>query len=96
MTSAKLAAGALGASLIASGVRNLQARTLMNPAVSRWLADMPDANTSRQMAEHLARLGTIIARNPDLAEELQPVKDKLQKTVGLMPPDRQLTTEATR
>jgi hypothetical protein len=76
-----MAAAAVGGTALAgSAVRQaLSARALMNPRVSRWLAEAANVNTPTQAQQAVRRLGVIAAREPQLAVELNPVQQYLQK-----------------
>jgi hypothetical protein len=73
-----VAAGAMGAS---AARKVLSARAMVNPRVSRWLADTANVQTRQQAAAAVRRLGSIIAREPALAHELQPIYDSLTSRV---------------
>lgn len=73
-----VAAGAMGAS---AARKVLSARAMVNPRVSRWLADTVNVQTRQQAAAAVRRLGSIIAREPALAHELQPIYDSLTSRV---------------
>lgn len=75
---AGVAVGAMGAS---AARRVLSARAMVNPRVSRWLAQSADASTPQQAQEAIRRLGLIISREPALANELQPIYDMLNQRV---------------
>lgn len=63
-----------GAAMGGSAARRiLSARAMVNPRVSRWLAEGADVSTKRQAEEATRKLGVIIAREPALAHELQPI-----------------------
>jgi hypothetical protein len=73
-TTAMVAAGAAGTAMAAqAGRRALSARALMSPRVSNWLAQTANVNTPAQAQNALRRLGTVIAREPELSVELTPV-----------------------
>jgi hypothetical protein len=61
--------------------RGLSARTLMSPRVSRWLAETANVNTARQAQDQVRRLGTIMAREPALTAELQPLQKWLNEVI---------------
>jgi hypothetical protein len=66
--------GVAGAAMGASAARRvLSARAMVNPRVSRWLAESVSATTPAQAKEATRKLGVIIAREPALAHELQPI-----------------------
>lgn len=77
---------AAGAAMLSrAGLRALSARSLMSPRVSRWLAETADVNTPAQAQIAYRRLGTIIAREPTLASELQPLHRWLTEAVNPAP-----------
>ena len=51
---------------------------MVNPRVSRWLAESADASTPAQAKEAIRKLGVIIAREPAIAHELRPIYDMLE------------------
>lgn len=69
------------AMLARAGMRALSARSLMSPRVANWLAQTADVNTPAQAQQAVRRLGTVIAREPALANELQPIQAWLQQAV---------------
>jgi hypothetical protein len=71
-----VAGTAMGAS---AARRLLSARAMVNPRVSRWLAEAADISTERQAKEATRKLGVIIAREPAIAHELKPVYEALQQ-----------------
>jgi hypothetical protein len=74
---------AAGGAMMASAARRvLSARAMVNPRVSRWLAEAADVATERQAKEATRKLGVIIAREPALANELQPVYQALQQRLS--------------
>jgi hypothetical protein len=77
-----IAAGATAAG-VAGGVRALSARALMSPRVTRWLYSAANVNTPRQAQIAVQRLGTVIAREPALASELQPLQRALNDRLSL-------------
>jgi hypothetical protein len=62
--------------------RVLSARAMVNPRVSRWLAEAADVSTRAQAVEMQRRLGVIIAREPALANELQGVYHALEQRLN--------------
>ena len=74
--------GAMAAGAIRKG---LSAKALMNPRVSRWMADAADVSSPQQAKELTNRLGGIIAREPAVAHELQPFYDLLEQAIGRTP-----------
>lgn len=72
---AVVAGGAMGAS---AARRVLSARAMVNPRVSRWLAESADASTPAQAKEAARKLGVIIAREPAISHELRPIYDMLE------------------
>lgn len=72
------------AAMGASAVRRvLSARAMVNPRVSRWLAESADVSTPAQAKEATRKLGVIIAREPALANELQPIYEMLQQRLTM-------------
>jgi hypothetical protein len=63
--------------------RVLSARAMVNPAVSRWLAESVSASTPAQAKEATRKLGVIIAREPALAHELQPIYALLENKLAV-------------
>jgi hypothetical protein len=86
-----VAAGA-GIAAAAAGRRVLSARALMNPRVTRWLAQAANVQTPAQAQQTVRRLGTVISREPALAGELQPIHDFLTRrvTAGMASADPQV------
>lgn len=78
---------ALGAASAAggAGIRNLSARALMNPDVSRWVLAGARANTPRAIGQHIEELGTIAARNPQIANDVLGLQAQLQQALGASP-----------
>jgi hypothetical protein len=72
-----------GGSAIAGAQRVVSAKTLMNPQVSRWMADAVEVNSPQKARSMVRRLGAIIERDPSLSGELQPVYDALQQRLTL-------------
>jgi hypothetical protein len=81
--------------LAKSGIDALRAKSLMNPRVSAWLADVARAATPAQMNERVRKLGVIIAREPSLRDELEPLKKKLDSVFGPTQAPAKLTAEDT-
>ena len=78
------AAGAAAGTAIAVGSAmrsGLSAKALMRPAVTRWLLDVQKVNTPRQAQQVVNRLSTVIAREPALSGELQPLQQYLQQAL---------------
>jgi hypothetical protein len=73
-----VAAGAMGAS---AARRVLSARAMVNPRVSRWLAEAADVSSPEQAAQSVRKLGVIIAREPALAHELRPIQEMLTQRI---------------
>lgn len=67
----------------AKGLKVLSARAMVNPRVSRWLAESADVATQAQAKEQVRKLGVIIAREPVIANELKPIYDALQHRLDL-------------
>lgn len=77
-------AAVAGAAMFGSATRRvLSARAMVNPRVSRWLAEAADVSTHRQAKETTRKLGVIIAREPALAQELQPLYQSLQQRLTM-------------
>lgn len=76
---ATAAAGAMG---VNAGMKALSARAMVNPRVSRWLAQAVDVGTPTQAQAAVRRLGLIISREPAVAAELKPVYEFLQQRVS--------------
>ncbi len=75
--------GVAGATMGASAFRRvLSARAMVNPRVTRWLAQAADVNSPRAAAESVRKLGLVISREPALANELTPIYDFLQGRVS--------------
>jgi hypothetical protein len=72
---AVVAGGAMGASATR---RVLSARAMVNPRVSRWLAESAGASTPAQVKEATRKLGVIVAREPAIAHELRPIYQMLE------------------
>jgi hypothetical protein len=62
--------------------RQLSARALMSPRVTNWLLRASNVNTPRQAQEVVRSLGTVIAREPALANELTPIQRFLSDRVS--------------
>jgi hypothetical protein len=77
---AGVAAGAMG---VNATRRVLSARAMVNPRVSRWLAESATASTPAQAKEATRKLGVIIAREPAIAHELKPIYDMLENSLAL-------------
>lgn len=75
-----VAGGAMGAS---AARRVLSARAMVNPRVSRWMAEAADTSTPQQAKEATRKLALIISREPALAHELRPVYDFLENRLAL-------------
>lgn len=74
---AKAAGEAIG------GIRRaVSARALMNPRVTRWMADAADVSSEREAKELTQRLGGIIAREPMVANDLQPFYEFLTQRLS--------------
>ena len=71
------AAIATGAMAGSGAVKALSARAMVNPRVTRWLAQAVDVSTPAQAKDATRKLGVIIGREPALARELQPIHDFL-------------------
>jgi hypothetical protein len=79
---AGLAAGATAAG-IGVGRKVLSARAMVNPRVSRWLAESAQASTPAQAKEATRKLSVIIAREPAISHELKPIYDMLENRLQL-------------
>lgn len=82
-TGAAVGAGA-GAALSAGGIvlRNLSARSLMSPDMSRWLAAAPRMTTPRAIRRHIGRLSAVAARDPAIAQEATGLRQALLRAVN--------------
>ena len=75
-------AAVAGAAMMGSATRRvLSARAMVNPRVSRWLAQSADVDTPAKAQEAVRRLGTIISREPALAGELTPLQRSLEQAL---------------
>jgi hypothetical protein len=73
-----------GAAMGASATRRvLSARAMVNPRVSRWLAESAQASTPAQAKEAVRKLSVIIAREPAISHELRPIYDMLENRLAL-------------
>lgn len=63
---------------IGAATRNLSARALMSPNMSRWLASAPRQATPSAIAAHIARLSQVAARDPAIASETLGLQKALQ------------------
>jgi hypothetical protein len=75
-----IALGATSAALTA-GARNLSAKALMNPDMSRWLAAAPRAASGGAISRHIGRLDEIAKKNPAIAQNVIQLKDAIVQTV---------------
>jgi hypothetical protein len=69
--------------LASASRRVLSARAMVNPRVSRWLAESADASTPAQAKEAARKLSVIIAREPAISHELRPIYDMLENRLAL-------------
>jgi hypothetical protein len=76
-----LAVGATAAG-VAVGRKVLSARAMVNPRVSRWLAESAQASTPAQAKEAVRKLSVIIAREPAISHELRPIYDFLENRLA--------------
>jgi hypothetical protein len=67
------------AGAVSAGKTMLSARAMVNPKVSRWLADAATVSTRTQAHTALRKLSVIIQRDPALASELKPVYDRISQ-----------------
>jgi hypothetical protein len=74
-----VAGGAMG---VSASRRVLSARAMVNPRVSRWLAESADASTPAQAKEAARKLSVIIAREPAISHELRPIYDFLENRLA--------------
>lgn len=74
-----LAGAAVGAGMTGAGIgmRNLSARALMNPDLTRWLATGTRLRTPAQISAHIRRLSTVAGRAPGLQSEIQALQQGL-------------------
>lgn len=82
------AAVGTGLSAVGAGVRNLSARALMSPDMSRWLAAAPRSATSQAIADHISRLTTVAARDPAISSEVLGLQKALRGMNDNMPINR--------
>jgi hypothetical protein len=68
---------AAGAGAISAGKTVLSAKAMVNPKVSRWLADAAQVTNRTQAHTAMRKLSVIISRDPALSSELQPVYDRI-------------------
>lgn len=61
--------------------RTLSAKALMNPRVTNWLLRAANTNTPQQAREVTRQLGNVIAREPSLAGELEPLNRYLTQAL---------------
>lgn len=80
--------GAVAGATAATGIAatgawraGLSARALMRPAVTRWLERVSEVRTPQDARRVVDSLGVVIAREPALANELQPMQAWLQQAV---------------
>ncbi len=67
----------------AGDVRNiLSARAMVNPRVSRWLADVANVNNRSQAHAALRKLSVVISREPALASELTPLYARISRALS--------------
>ncbi len=62
--------------------RNLSARALMNPDLTRWLATAPLQTSEGAIRRHLDRLTRLAAREPDIASEALGLRDGLVRAMS--------------
>lgn len=86
---------ALGAASAGVGAlsRNLSARSLMSPDVSRWLAAAAQQNTPRAIGTHIERLGTLAARNPVIANDVLGLQSQLRQAFAQNLPVNRVAAE---
>lgn len=75
---------AVGATLAATeaGFRNLSARALMSPNMSKWLADGAGLRTEGAVRRHIRLLETVARRDPVIAQEALELQDYLNDALG--------------
>jgi hypothetical protein len=61
--------------------RVLSARAMVNPRLSKWLADAATVSTPSQAKQAVKGLSLVISREPALAHELTPIRDFLDQRV---------------
>ena len=76
-----LALGATSAA-VGAGARNLSAKALMNPDMTKWLAAAPRASTTGAINRHIARLETVARKNPTIAQDVGHLKDALLQSIN--------------
>ena len=75
------AAGTAATSAIA-GVRNISARALMSPNMSKWLVEAAHANSPGRIMKAIQKLAVIATRDPAVAQEALGLQDDLRKALG--------------
>jgi hypothetical protein len=80
---------ALGASAVAGGgvaLRNLTARALMSPDMSRWLANAPRQTTPQAIQRHITQgLALVARRDPAIAQDALGLQRYLQEAIASSP-----------
>jgi len=79
---------AVGASLVAGsgvGVRNISARMLMSPNMSRWLAQAARQTTPRGIERQIERLRLVATRDPAIAQDALGLQQYLQRAIAETP-----------
>lgn len=80
------AIAAAGAAASVKGGRDLlSARALMSTDLTQWLARTPRGAAPAAMQQHIARLGTIAARNPAISEEVRALQQRLNAVFEASP-----------
>lgn len=74
-----IAGAALGAGMAgaAAGARNLSARALMSPDMSRWLANAATQKTPAAIEKHVRQLSVVAARDPTIRNEVLELQSRL-------------------
>jgi hypothetical protein len=72
--------GMMGVSAIRKG---LSAKALMNPRLTRWMAQSVEASTPKDVAEAADRLRLVIDREPALVVEMEPVYELLTRSLEM-------------
>lgn len=72
-----LGAGINGAAALS---RNLSAKALMNPDLSRWISVAPRLSTPASIQRHVARLVRIEAKNPSIAPEIGFIREAVSQS----------------
>jgi hypothetical protein len=75
---------AVGATATAGGaaIRNLSARALMSPDMSRWIAAGARMSNPSSIRAHIGRLSSIAARDPAIAQEVTGLRQALLRAAN--------------